>query len=387
MRYHSFSNKVRHSSYDLREHAVLRRSIVKLELAVIAMLMISLSACTAEQSEPVRAQPVIQIIANKVSYRTDTTAIEAVGTARARAFAEIYPDTGGEVTSVAFTTGQQVSANDVLLELDARAERLAVERARVAVKDAQQLLGRYQRLESPGAVSVSELDTARTALDGARIDLELAEVALADRTVRAPFSGYVGLTDIDAGARITTQTIITQLDDREVLFIDFDAPEQIFSQVSLGDTIPMAPFSAPTKSYDAIVSSVDSRINATSRSFTVRASVDNTNDELRPGMSFRIGFELPGQAYPAVPEAAIVWGGDGAYLWAVRDGKATRVPVTIVARQEGQVLVRAPIPEGSLIVAEGVQKVREGTQVSDPAFADESAGETPMPATDATMTP
>lgn len=352
----------------------------------IASFALTLVACDAQPQQAVRAQPVVQIIAHAVSYKTDVTTIEAVGTARARAFAEIFPDTGGEVVAVNFKAGDRVAAGDILIRLDAREERLAVERARVAVKDAQQLLDRYQKLESPGAVSVSQIDEARTALDGARIDLQIAEVALEQRSVRAPFSGFVGLTDIDAGARITTQTIITRLDDRDVLFVDFDAPEQVFGRIQPGDVIAMAPFADPTRSYDAVVGTVDSRIDATSRSFTVRARIDNDNDELRPGMSFRVGFELPGQAYPAIPEAAIVWGGDGAYLWAVRDGLAARVPVTIVSRRQGEVLVRAPIAEGALIVAEGVQKVREGTAVADPALVEQREPATAAPA-GAALTP
>lgn len=364
----------------------MHRLARKIRFPAVTAIAFALVACDSGEEQRARQPSVVQIIAHTVSYRTDVTTIEAVGTARARAFAEIYPDTGGEVVAVEFTAGQRLQAGEVLLRLDAREEQLAVERARVAVKDTELLLDRYEKLQSPGAVSVSQIDEARTALDGARIDLQLAQVALEERTVRAPFSGYVGLTDIDAGARITTQTIITRLDDRDVLFVDFDAPEQVFGRISAGDVIPMAPFSDPTRTYDAVVSTVDSRIDATSRSFTVRAQIDNDSDELRPGMSFRVGFELPGQAYPAVPEAAIIWGGDGAYVWAVRDGAATRVSVTIISRQEGQVLVRAPIAEGSLIVAEGVQKVRQGTEVSDPALADQRQPASAVPS-GAALTP
>ncbi|WP_370373311.1 hypothetical protein [Henriciella pelagia] len=83
-------------------------------------------------------------------------------------------------------------------------------------------------------------------------------------------------------------------------------------------------------------------------------------------MSFRIGFSVPGENLPSVPEASIVWGGDGAYLWAVEDGRAQRVPVTIVGRTEGNVLVRADIQEGDWIVEEGVHKVRQGAPVQMP---------------------
>ena len=90
-------------------------------------------------------------------------------------------------------------------------------------------------------------------------------------------------------------------------------------------------------------------------------------------MSFRIGFDLPGQSYPSVPEASIVWGGDGAFIWAVEDGRAKRVGVTIVSRDDGKVLVKADIAEGSWVIDEGVQKVREGVPVATPDRSDLSA--------------
>ena len=114
---------------------------------------------------------------------------------------------------------------------------------------------------------------------------------------------------------------------------------------------------------NAVISVVDSRIDAQRRSFMVRAVVDNSEDQLRPGMSFRVNFDLPGDQYPAAPEAAIVWGGDGPYLYKIENGTAQRVSITIVSRQDGQVLVRAPLNTGDIIISEGVQKVRQGSEV------------------------
>ena len=309
----------------------------------------------------------VKILPHRVTYLEARRQVDAVGTARARQEAVIYPKTGGEVTDVRFVAGDRVGAGDVLLKLDDQEERLAVRRAEVQVRDAEQLLARYQRIDVPGAISESQVDEAQTALDAARIDLGLARVALEERTVRAPFAGHVGLTDIDPGTRITPQTEITRLDDRAVLFVDFDAPEQVFDQLAPGDRVPMSPFARPDTTLEAEILTVNSRIEAQSRSVRVRAPIDNEEDRLRPGMSFRVRFEVPGEVYPAVPEAAIVWGGDGAYVWAVRDGKATRVAVTIVARREGLVLVRASLDPGETIVGEGVQKVREGRAVSIPS--------------------
>lgn len=339
-------------------------------LLAAAATTLWLAACDADTVSPEsarqeRAARAVEIVPHTVAFRADRTRIEAVGTARARRAAVIFPETGGEVTEVAFEAGDRVRTGDTLVTLDDREERLALARARVAVRDAELQLERFTKLEAPSAIARSQVDDARIALENARIDQRLAEVALADRTVRAPFDGYVGLTDIDPGARITPATEITRLDDRAVLYVDFDAPEQVFGRIAVGDTIAMTPFSDPDRAVDAAVERVDSRIDTDTRTFTVRARVDNPADAFRPGMSFQVNFELPGRRYPAIPEAAIVWGGDGAYLWAVRDGTATRVPLTIISRQDGLVLVRAPLAEGSSIVAEGVQKVREGTAVTE----------------------
>lgn len=313
-----------------------------------------------------RAERGVQIVPHQVTYATDTTRVEAVGTARARASATIQSEVPGEVTEIRFTAGDRVETGDVLVRLEARAEQLAVDQAEVARKDAQRLIDRYNQVSTPGVIAGNERDRADAAYDAAEINIEIARDALADRTIRAPFDGHVGLTDIDPGARITPDTVITRLDDRDVLFVDFPVPEQTFGKIEEGDTFNVEPFSSPDTAYEAEVRTVDSAINTTTRAYTVRTAIDNSEDRLRPGMSFRIGFDLPGPAYPSVPEASIVWGGDGAFIWAVENGKAQRVQVTIVSRKEGRVLVKGDIAEGSWIVEEGVQKVRQGAPVEMP---------------------
>ena len=350
---------------------------LKLSLAgVLAPLL--LVACQGEeasqQAQQTRAERAVQIVPHQVDYVTETTRVEAVGTARARSSATIYPETAGEVVNVNFEAGDYVEKGEVLLQLEARAERLAVEEASVALQDAQRTIDRYNRASTPGVIAGNEMDRAETAYETAAVQLDIAEDALARRTVRAPFAGYVGLTDIDPGARIGPDTQITRLDARQTLFVDFPVPEQTFGRIEAGDIFEVEPFSNPDQAYDAEVLTVDSSINATTRAYTVRAAIDNSEDQLRPGMSFRIGFNLPGRNYPSVPEESILWGGDGAFLWAVENGRTTRVPVTIVSRDDGMVLVKADIPEGSWVVEEGVQKVREGTPVETPGRSQSIAG-------------
>ncbi|MEM7569211.1 MAG: efflux RND transporter periplasmic adaptor subunit [Pseudomonadota bacterium] len=343
-----------------------RLSFTALALSLAALL----GACSEDAAAPASgggpgggAGRTPTVIAQNVAFVAQERAIEAVGTARARQSATLYPAVGGEVTAVLFAAGDFAKAGTALIELDARQEKLDVSLAKVSVDEARQLLERYRRIEDTGAISDSQIDEAKTALDGARIRLEQAEVALADRTVRAPFDGFVGLPAIDAGARITPTTVITQIDDRRTLFVDFPAPEDVFSALSPGKSVTAVPFAQPDVSLAAVLGSVDSQINRESRTFTARAVLDNANDTLRPGMSFRMSFTVKGREWPAVPEAAIVWGSDGAHVWAVEDGKAKRLPLGIIARAKGYVLVDAALARGSVIVAEGVQKVRDGMPV------------------------
>ncbi|NBD95507.1 MAG: efflux RND transporter periplasmic adaptor subunit [Gammaproteobacteria bacterium] len=325
-----------------------------------------LSACAREAAEnPASGRPdEVAVIAEPVSMQTSVQRVEAVGTARARQAATIYAETGGEVTSIRFEPGDPVEAGSLLVTLEAEEEALAVALSEVKLREARQLLERYERIDVPGAVSDSQRDAARIAVEAAEIELELARAELDQRKIRAPFPGHIGITDVDVGARITPETPIAQLDDRSALFVDFEAPEQVFGEIVAGDTLEVIPFSAGQAPRPARVVTVGSRIDPERRLFTIRTLIDNRDDRLRPGMSFRVSFEIEGQSYAAVPEAALVWGGDGAYVWAVEDGQATRRPATIISRNEGRILVDAELSEGDLIVAEGVQKVRDGAPVS-----------------------
>ena len=289
--------------------------------------------------------------------------VQAVGSARAQTSADLYPESAGQVRAVRFSSGDYVQAGAPLVELDARRERLAVELAQVQVDEADQLLARYRRIEDTGAISGSQIEAGETAVASARVELEQAQTALADRTVRAPFSGHIGLTEVDVGDRIGTDTLIAQLDRRQTLFVDFPAPESAFSRLSPGKVVTVVPFADPDRVIEARVIAVGTAIASDQRSYTVRTQVENSADLLRPGMSFRINFTGRSAALPAVPEESIVWGGQGSYLWVIEDGMAKRRPITISSRRDGLALVNANPGPRDTVITEGVQKVRERVPV------------------------
>lgn len=329
-------------------------------------LIASIAGCsdTSEDSDGAgNERPAQPVLTAEVEYDVENTFVEAIGTSRALRSVELESSVTGEVSEVAISAGERVEQGQVLVRLDDRDERLAVELAEVELADAERLLDRYKRSAGSGGVTQSDLDTAKSEVDRARIALERAKVELDHHTIKAPFSGHVGMTDVDPGAWIGPDSVITTLDDRTTLLVRFQLPELLFGRLQAGDTIQMSTWSDSFSLAEGEIVDVDSRIDETRRTFTVRAHVDNAADNLRPGMSFRVQMTLSGNRYPRVPEISLQWGGEGAYVWIVEEGKAKRVMVNIVQRGADGVLVDADFPDNAHIVTEGVHTVREGARV------------------------
>ncbi|MBX7483549.1 efflux RND transporter periplasmic adaptor subunit [Qipengyuania qiaonensis] len=320
-----------------------------------------LAGCS--QSGQERASEAIPVVAETLRFIPEQVAVEAIGSARAIVSAEIFPESAGRATQVLFSAGDYVRSGQPLVELDARQERLAVEAARVQVREAEQLLGRYRRIEDTGALSESQIEAGETALASAQVALRQAQANLADRTIRAPFSGHIGLTEIDPGDRVNDSTPIAQIDQRSRLFVDFPAPEEVFASLRPGQVVEVSAFSAPDTRIDAEIVTTDSSISQESRNFVARAVIANSGDRYRPGMSFRVNFTRTETNRAAVPEEAIVWGSEGSHLFLVRDGKARRIPVTITSRRDGLVLVDGQLGRNDRVIVEGVQKVRDGQDI------------------------
>lgn len=310
-----------------------------------------------------------KVITEPVRLTRERTVVQAVGTGEAVRSATLYPATSGEVVAIHITPDARVAAGDVLLELDHRAEELAVELAQVRLDDASRLLQRYEKTRGSGAVSESTIDEARVALETARIELQQAEVALEDRRIVAPFSGWVDRAAVDIGDRIGPDDAVTTLDDRSALRVRFSVPERFLDSLSVGQTVRLGPGLSRDQSVTGEIIDIGSRIDPATRSVEVRALVDNSADRLRPGMSFSVSIELLGETYALVPEIAVQWGGDGPFVWVIRDGVAARVSVAIIQRDEGYTMIDGPLEDGEPVVVEGIQRMREGIAVAQPQTA------------------
>lgn len=300
------------------------------------------------------------VITQSLGFERTQQRVDAVGYAEALQSVALYPAVGDLVQAVNFKPGERVEAGQILLRLDDRRQVVALERAKIQLADAERTVKRLTTSRQQGAIAQSELDDAITARDLLKVSVQEAQANLDDRRVVAPFSGIVGITDVEVGDRITTQTLITTLDQREQLYIDFDAPESAVELLRNDARLTVRPWNQQAAAYEAEILEIDSRVDATTRTIRVRASLNNTDDLFRPGMSFRVSLDIQGDSYAVVPEAALMWGAEGAFVWIARDDKAQRVDVEIQQRLPGRVLVGGALQLGDQLIVEGVQSLRPG---------------------------
>lgn len=300
------------------------------------------------------------VITQSLGFERTQQRVDAVGYAEAMQSIALYPAVGDLVQEVNFKPGDRVTAGQLLVRLDDRRQLVALERAKIQLADAERTVNRLTTSRQQGAIAQSQLDDAITTRDLLKVNVQEAQANLDDRRVVAPFAGVVGISDVEVGDRITPQTLITTLDKRESLYIDFDAPESAVELLRNDARLSVRPWNQQADAYAAEILEVDSRVNAATRTIRVRASLDNQNDLFRPGMSFRVSLDVQGDSYAVVPEAALMWGAEGAFIWIAVDDKAKRVDVEIQQRLPGRVLVAGELQLGDQLIVEGVQSLRPG---------------------------
>jgi RND family efflux transporter MFP subunit len=323
-------------------------------------LAIAQTPAAKPTTAPAEAVPVI--VTNSIETR-DRVALELPGSGLAQRSVTLFPLVEGEVARVAFRTGQRVKAGELLVRLNDRAEQLAVALAQAQLQTASLLARRLEATAGTGAVPEIEVEQAVALRRGAEIGLEQAQQALSDRSVRAPFAGVVGIASVQRGDRVSPTTALTTLDDRRQLVVAFAVPEAYLGRLRLGQAITATHPAYPDQPVTGRVSEIDSQIDATLRTVRVRATLPNADDRLRTGMSFRVRLELAGELRLSVPELALQFGRQGAYVWVVREGNAVAVPTRVVRRTGGLVLIEGALQIGEPVVVEGVQRLRAGRAV------------------------
>lgn len=303
---------------------------------------------------------------------------EAVGTVRAFESIIVTAKVAGSISEIGFEEGQKVKVGDVLVQLDA-AERLAAieqasaeanraiaQRNEVAIR-----LERAQALSRTGAGTgaqvedlTAQMKSLESAIASAQAQRKAAEARLEDLTIRAPFAGRVGTRSVSLGAYIAPGTRITSLDDLSRVRLDFAVPENLLGQLKVGQTVNATSAAYRGRTFKGNVSTIDPRVDQTTRTVRLTAEFDNPDEALRPGMFLSVALEVTVKDDAVLaPEESVVSEGLRQLVFVVKDNKVERRVIRIGQRQAGKVEVVEGLKAGESIVVLGLQRVRPGADV------------------------
>jgi membrane fusion protein (multidrug efflux system) len=294
-------------------------------------------------------------------------AIQVIGTAQARESIVITPKVADTIRAIRFDSGAHVRQGQVLVEMSSVEQGADLAEARANNAQAQENLRRYQELFNRGFASQAQIDTVRAAADAAQARVDAGGSRISDRTIRAPFSGVIGLRTASPGQYIQPGTQIGTLDDVSQMKLDFDVPETDVSRVATGVSISAHTAAYPNREFTGVIANVDSRIDPATRTVRVRAILPNDDSVLRPGMLMTVEVRSNPRSALAIPEIAIIDAADGSYVFRVAAGErgatAERVPVHTGQRNGGVAEILSGLNPGDMVVTEGIQSVRPGQPV------------------------
>lgn len=352
-----------------RHFLLVAAGVLVLLMAVAVIVRLSFADDGGGQGGPGGGRGGAQeVAAFETTERTFSDTLQLVGVARGQRSVEIASTNTELITRVLFRDGQSVRAGAPLVELQAREQEAGMIEARARVEQAQRDYDRSKELVDRGIAPRVNLEQADSALKAAQASLEAAEARRGERVIRAPFSGVLGLTTVTPGTLVGPGTVITTLDDISTIRIDFPLPERYLSRVQSGTPISATADAFPGSQFTGRIARVDTRIDEVTRSATARAELPNPEGRIRPGMSMRVTVRQGQRQSLAVPESAIQYEGEGAFVYRImpaEDGRiAQRVEVETGVVEDGYVEILSGLDAGDAVVASGLNRIQPGAPVT-----------------------
>jgi len=299
--------------------------------------------------------------------------LSVIGSAAAIQGVTVGADLPGTVDKIHFESGQWVREGDVLVELDTRQEQ-----AQLASMEAQRELaeinyGRAQQLLKEGVIARSEYDNAAAQQKATRAQVGDIQAAIARKTIRAPFSGVLGIRQISLGQYLAAGQAIVSLQSLNPIYVNFGVPQQNTAKMELGHVVRVTNSDLRGVEFSGRITALDSVISEQTRNIQVQATLANKGNLLRPGMYVQV--ELPvGEARQVIPlpASAVNYAPYGDSVFVVTDmkdpkGKSYRGVRQQVIKIEGsrgdQVAVVSGLNPGDEVVSAGAFKLRNGAAV------------------------
>jgi membrane fusion protein (multidrug efflux system) len=309
---------------------------------------------------------------------------EAVGTFVAVNGTEVTTEAGGVVRSLEFQPGQPVAAGAVLVRLNTANEQATLNALDASARLARVQADRWRQLGNEQLVSRDDVQQRATAAATAQAQVEAQRALLAQKTIRAPFSGVLGIRKVNLGQYIAPGTPIVSLQQLDPIYLDFSLPEQQMGKVLEGTAIRASVDALPGQSFDGRITAIEPMVDPATRNFRVQATFQNPDRVLRPGSFAKVGFDLGGQRdVVVIPQTAVSFNPYGNAVFVVTSEKrkpgekdmqgkplagdkrvVTQRFVKTGATRGDLVVVTEGLEPGEQVVTSGLLKLRNGAEVT-----------------------
>ncbi|MEM6413125.1 MAG: efflux RND transporter periplasmic adaptor subunit [Pseudomonadota bacterium] len=332
------------------------------------VLLLNLCGFFTAFSTYVHAQQPISVIAEKAVLSTIGDTIEALGTLQANELVEITALATERVEEIGFDDGVRVKKGQMLVAFASGEERARLSEIKAARREADAELARSKTLASRDAASETELSERRRAAEVAAAQERAINAQIADRVIRAPFDGIVGIRSISVGAIVSPGDIITRLVDDSIMKLDFSIPAPYLSEVSVG-----TPIEAKTRAYGAKVfrgeiTSIDSVVDPITRTLLVRAIIPNDARRLRAGLLMEANLLVNQRDAIIIDERALIPDGEKTFVYVANSSEqdeiiAEKREVKVGRRYFDKVEILSGLKETEDVIVEGSTKLRPGTKI------------------------
>ena len=350
-----------------------------LMLVVMTLIIAGLGVVKFQQIQTAIAQgatfqpppeAVTTIVAQQVEW---PETLSAIGSVAAVQGVIVSADLSGTVDRVAFDSGRAVREGEVLVELDTRQER-----AQLAAAEAERDLTRttFERMEGllrDSVISRAEYD--RATADDKQTEARVWEIrsAIQRKRITAPFSGILGIRQVNVGQYLSSGDPIVQLQSLNPIYVNFDVPQQATSQMRVGRQVRITTDDVAGAEFDGRITAIDSVVNSETRNIQVQATLANPEGKLRPGMFVQAEVVLgEGRSVVALPATAISYAPYGDSVFVVSNLKGSNGQSYRGVRQQfvkvegsrgDQVGVTSGVKPGDEVVTSGVFKLRNAAAV------------------------
>lgn len=297
--------------------------------------------------------------------------LRAVGSLSAVHGIEVSAEVAGVVSELLFESGQRVERGSPLLRLDATVDRAALKALLADQRLAEVEFRRARDLLKKKALSRSEFDASEAKFRAAEARVAEQRAVVGRKTIRAPFSGLLGIRRADLGEYLQPGEAIVSLQALDPIHVDYTLPERHFARLAVGQSVRVTLDALPDEGFGGEITAIETGIREGSRAVQLRATLANPEARLRPGMFARLET-VEGGPRPVitVPRTAVSYNSYGDYLLVVTsmdkgDGQTiARRTVTTGAARAGRVEIVEGLKEGEQVVRAGQNKLRPGQPVT-----------------------